>query len=205
MRTFGNKLYSAYDVALIHADIAWSTMRTRLSLYVQGCRAGRGLKTSGQVRIKAREAGSIVLGECVTLLAGWRSNRVGLSNPVILHTWQGGRIEIGDHTGASSVIISSRTGVKIGRHCNIGGNVRIYDHDFHSLDPDIRRGPDDGNHVASAPIVIGDDVFIGANAIILKGVNIGDRAIIGAGAVVAKDVPSDCIAVGNPALVLRKI
>ena len=204
MRTLRNKLYSAYDVLCIHADMAWSTLRTRLSCGLQGCKLGRGFRSTGAIRIKARATGDIIIGDHVRLLAHWRSNRVGLSGPVILHTWEGGRIEIGDHTGASAVVISSRSGVKIGRHCNIGGNVRIYDHDFHTLDAEVRRGPRGCDDCATKPIIIGDDVFIGANAMILKGVTIGDRAVIGAGSVVTKDVPADCIAAGNPAVIVKR-
>lgn len=203
-RTTFNKLYSVYDVLCIRADMFRSTLRARLSLYMQGCTLGANFRSTGQVRIKARAAGSIVLGKNVSLLAYWRSNRVGLSSPIILHTWEGGSIQIGDHSGASSVVISSRSGVKIGKHCSIGGNVRIFDHDFHSLDAEVRRSPRDAAECATRPIVIGDDVFIGTNSIILKGVTIGDRAIIGAGSVVTKDVPADAIAAGNPATVIRR-
>jgi acetyltransferase-like isoleucine patch superfamily enzyme len=203
-RTFSNKLYSAYDVFSIRLDMLCSTLRTLISLSFQGCKVGGNFRSTGQVRIKARAAGSIVLGTDVTLLAYWRSNRVGLSGPVILHTWEGGSIEIGDHTGASAVVISSRSGVKIGKHCNLGGNVRIFDHDFHALDAEVRRGPGGCDDCATKPITIGDDVFIGANSIILKGVTIGDRAVIGAGSVVTRDIPADCIAAGNPARVVRK-
>jgi acetyltransferase-like isoleucine patch superfamily enzyme len=87
---------------------------------------------------------------------------------------------------------------------NIGGNVRIFDHDFHALDAEVRRSPRDAAECATRPIVIGDDVFIGTNSIILKGITIGDRAIIGAGSVVTKNVPADCIAAGNPARIVRK-
>lgn len=204
MRPFRNKLYSAYDVLLIHANMAWSTLRTRVSCAFQGCKVGLNFRSTGGIRIKARASGSIVIGNHVRLLAHWRSNRVGLNGPVILHTWEGGRIEIGDHTGASSVVISSRSGVRIGRNVNIGGNVRIFDHDFHSLDAEVRRSPRDAAECVTRPIVIGDDVFIGTNSIILKGVTIGDRAIIGAGSVVTKDVPADAIAAGNPATVIRR-
>ena len=203
MRTLRNKLYSAYDVLLIRADMFWSTLRTRLSLWFQGGLVGRDFRSSGEVRIKARNAGDIVLGNHVRLLAGWRSNRVGLSGPVIFQTWQGGKILIGDHSGASAVVISSRSEIKIGKHCNIGGNVRIFDHDFHALDAEVRRGPRGCDDCATKPIRIGDDVFIGAQSIILKGVTIGDRAVIGAGSVVTKDVPDDSIAAGNPVLIIK--
>ncbi len=204
MRNVFNKIYSAYDVVNILANIGLSTCRTRLSAAFQGCQIGRKFRSSGSVHIKARASRSIIIGNHVTLLSHWRSNRVGLSGPVILHTWEGGKIEIGDHTGASSVVISSRSGVKIGKHCNIGGNVRIFDHDFHALNAEVRRGPRGCDDCATRPISIGDDVFIGTNSIILKGVTIGDRAVIGAGSVVTKNIPADCIAAGNPAVVVRK-
>lgn len=202
-RTILNKAYSAYDVLCIHAGMFCSTFHTQVSCRLQGCRVGNDLRTTGQIRVKARSTGDIIIGDHVRLLAGWRSNRVGLSSPVVLHTWEGGRIEIGDFTGASAVVISSRSGVKIGKHCNIGGNVRIFDHDFHALDAEVRRGPRGCDDCATKPITIGDDVFIGAQSIILKGVTIGDRAVIGAGSVVTKDVPADCIAAGNPAVMVK--
>ena len=59
--------------------------------------------------------------------------------------------------------------------------------------------------ILSAPIVIEDDVWIGARSIILKGVHIGARSIIAAGSVVTKDIPSDVIAGGNPCKVIREI
>ena len=203
MRPFRNKLYSAYDVLLIHANMAWSTLRTRLSCAFQGCKVGLDFRSIGGIRIKARAAGSIVIGNHVRLLAHWRSNRVGLSGPVILHTMENGKIEIGDYTGASAVVISSRCGVRIGKHCSIGGNVRIFDHDFHSLNAEVRRGLRTDVIPAAKSVVIGNDVFIGAQSIILKGVTIGDRAIIGAGSVVTKDVPEDCVAAGSPAIIVR--
>lgn len=205
MRSFRNKIYSAYDALLIHTNMAWSTLRTCMSGSMQGCKLGKGFRSTGQIRMKARTSGSIIFGNHVRLLAYWRSNRVGLSGSVFLQTWEGGRIEIGDHSGASAVVISSRSGVKIGKHCNIGGNVRIFDHDFHAMNAEIRRGPRGCDDCSTRPITIGDDVFIGSNSFILKGVTIGDRSVIGAGSVVSKDVPADCIAVGNPANIVRRL
>jgi len=95
--------------------------------------------------------------------------------------------------------------VTIGKHVLLGGNVRIFDNDFHALDPLIRRNPiEDRGHIKSRPVVIGDDALIGANAMILKGVRIGERAIIGAGSVVTSDVPSDEVWAGNPARFIKK-
>jgi acetyltransferase-like isoleucine patch superfamily enzyme len=110
-----------------------------------------------------------------------------------------GTIEIGDHFGASAVVISSRSRVKIGDHVMLGGNVRIYDHDFHSMDPLIRRTPQDCDRCSSRLVEIGDDVFVGADSIILKGVTLGDRVIVGAGAVVTRSFPAGAVVGGNPA------
>lgn len=57
----------------------------------------------------------------------------------------------------------------------------------------------------SAPIVVEDDVWVGAHSIILKGVTIGARSIIGAGSVVTKSIPADCVAAGNPCRVIKNL
>ena len=82
----------------------------------------------------------------------------------------------------------------------------IMDHDAHSLNHELRRSrADELGDIASAPIVIGDDVLIGTGCYILKGVHIGPRSIVGAGSVVTHDVPPDEIWAGNPARFIRKI
>jgi acetyltransferase-like isoleucine patch superfamily enzyme len=104
-------------------------------------------------------------------------------------------------------VFSSRNDIRVGSNVKIGGNARIYDHDYHALDYLSRRDPEqDFDQEKSAPVVIGDDVFIGANSIILKGVTIGDRSIIGAGSVVSlKDIPPDSLVAGNPARIIRNL
>jgi acetyltransferase-like isoleucine patch superfamily enzyme len=93
--------------------------------------------------------------------------------------------------------------VQIGRNCLIAGGVVIRDYDGHPVDYLARR-----NHCAILAdsiqtVTIGDDVWIGARAIILKGCTIGARSIIAAAAVVTKDVPPDCIVAGNPARIVK--
>lgn len=82
----------------------------------------------------------------------------------------------------------------------------MLDSDAHSLNYlDRRDGLKDMANRVDKEIVIDDDVLIGMNTIILKGVHIGARSIIGAGSVVAKDIPCDCVAAGNPARVIKMI
>ncbi len=79
------------------------------------------------------------------------------------------------------------------------------DSNAHSLNAGLRRDYNsDMKHKVDAPIVIEDDVFIGMNSIILKGVTIGARSVIGAGSVVTRSIPADCVACGNPAVVIKK-
>jgi acetyltransferase-like isoleucine patch superfamily enzyme len=107
--------------------------------------------------------------------------------------------------GPNNMICVARQ-VRIGDHCRTGPGVKIYDTDMHAFDAAARRqnyGPAD--EVGSAPVCIENDVWIGANAIILKGVTLHRGAIVGAGAVVADDVPCFTIVAGNPARVVRHV
>lgn len=87
-----------------------------------------------------------------------------------------------------------------------GGGTIVLDSDAHSLNYlDRRNGVKDMANRVDKGINIDDDVLIGMNTIILKGVHIGARSIIGAGSVVTKDVPCDCLAARNPAKVIKKL
>jgi maltose O-acetyltransferase len=90
--------------------------------------------------------------------------------------------------------------ITIGEDCQLGPNVQLLT-PTHPVEPQPRRD----RLEAARPIVIGDNVWIGGGAIVLAGVTIGDNSVIGAGAVVTRDVPSDVIALGNPARVIRSI
>lgn len=89
--------------------------------------------------------------------------------------------------------------VRIGAFSQFGSGVQILT-PLHPLDAAERRKTEYGK-----PVTIGEDVWVGAGALILPGVTIGDRTVIGAGSVVTRDLPSDVLAVGNPCRVVRKI
>jgi acetyltransferase-like isoleucine patch superfamily enzyme len=95
--------------------------------------------------------------------------------------------------------------VRIGRHCLLAGGVTVFDMDGHPLDADDRRAGLPTPPSTIAPVVIGDDVWIGAGAVILKRVAIGDRAIVAARSVVTSDVPPDVVVAGNPARVVKEL
>lgn len=117
------------------------------------------------------------------------------------------RIEIGDRVGLSSVCLWANDRITIGHDVNIGGDTLIMDNDAHPMDfAQRRRLPE--NHgcsdVSAKPVVIENDVWIGARCIILKGVHIGARSVIAAGSIVTKDIPADCVAGGNPCKVIKR-
>ncbi len=114
--------------------------------------------------------------------------------------------------GASDLVIS--TGITIGDNVLIAYGCIIQDHDSHSREARLRQDdlkallesrPKDWSVVECCPIVIEDDCWIGARAIILKGVTIGRDSIVAAGAVVTKDVPPSSTAGGNPARIIGGI
>lgn len=113
------------------------------------------------------------------------------------------KIKIGNNVGMSSTRMWISNGLTIGNNVKIGACVLLMDTDSHPIDYKVRRVSNE--RVKSAPIVIEDDVWIGAHSIVLKGVTIGARSIIGAGSVVTKSIPADCIAAGNPCKVIRNL
>lgn len=166
---------------------------------------GKNCKFIGRTLFRTHRRGEIVLGNGIRLFSTVLENPVGLTGPSILDTRRGGRIVIGDGSGLSSPVISSMVGVTIGKYCKIGGNARIFDHNFHGLDPDKRRMVKGYGDERPKPITIEDDVFIGTNAIILKGTHIGARSVVAAGSVVfGLHIPPDSLVKGNPAVICER-
>jgi maltose O-acetyltransferase len=113
-------------------------------------------------------------------------------------------ISIGDETCINNGFsaIAEHTSITIGKRVLIGTGVEILDSDFHGLNLNDRAKslPD-----WAKPVVIEDDVFIGSNVRILKGVTIGRGSVIGNSAIVVNDIPRDVVAGGHPARAIRKI
>lgn len=154
--------------------------------------------------------GKILIGRKLHLTSGDGINPICRSQLACLHlSSPKAEIIIGDDVGMSSPCIWAAERITIGNRVNIGGNCMILDTDTHQLDYLARRGEraadkdDITTTIQTAPVTIEDDVWIGANCQILKGVTIGARTVIGAGSVVTRSIPADCIAAGNPCKVIR--
>ena len=112
---------------------------------------------------------------------------------------------VNTHIGAAAFlntgcVILDCARVEIGPKTLLGPTVQIYTA-LHPLDPVERAA---GIETAK-PVILGYNVWIGGGAILCPGVTIGDNAVVGAGSVVVKDVPAHCVAVGNPAKVIKRL
>lgn len=166
---------------------------------------GKGAQYFGRPILLLKRNSLLKIGNKHTLRSGLKSNALGVRHPVIFCTLkEGALLEIGNGVGISGGTFCSATSIKIGDSVLIGANTTIVDTDFHPIDP-VWRLADNSDAVHSAPITIGNNVFIGTGCIILKGVTIGDNSVIGAGSVVTKSIPNDVIAAGNPCTVVKSL
>ncbi|MDQ6990326.1 MAG: acyltransferase [Mariprofundaceae bacterium] len=180
----------------------WSTLRVKMLLTIVSCSYGKKLQVYGHVDCRVKTKDQLKFGDNVMLISSRIINPL-IRGDMIFECIESGEIYIGDNSGLSAVIISSRMKVSIGFNVAIGANVQIFDHDFHSLDY-LKRRKNKNESIKVAEIIIEDDVFIGCDAIILKGTHIGARSILGAGTVVSNMyIPPDSIVVGNPGKIIK--
>lgn len=147
----------------------------------------------------------IIVGPGVSLISSSRGNVAGINHPVILATLTGSALIHLDSCGVSGAAICAATSIRIGPNSGLGVNCSVYDTDFHPIDPELRRQQHGILDAATRAVLIGRDVWVGANALVLKGVTIGDGAVVGAGSVVVKDVQPFELVAGNPARHVRFI
>lgn len=122
----------------------------------------------------------------------------GVSNRVRLKANPQSTISIGDRTFLNDgVVIVSSASISIGRHCLIGDRVEMFDTNYHEIEQ--------GSDVVTAPIRIGNNVWIGRDVLLMPGVEIGDHSVIGARSVVSKSIPARVVAAGSPAKPIRQI
>lgn len=173
----------------------------RICFRLRGIHYGKRMRVFDSMYIKGR--GQICIGDNFTFVSGG-INPLNRNIKGCIYTKQPqAKIIIGNNVGVSSSVIWCNNSIHIGNNVLVGANCIIIDDDAHPIDFLNRRLRVGGGN--SAPIVIEDDVWIGMNCIILKGITIGARSIIGAGSVVTKSIPSDVVAAGNPCQIIRHI
>ena len=155
-------------------------------------------------KLISKKPSAVVFGKHVSVYAGC-SFAIG----------ENGKCTVGDFTLLNGAIVMAEEKIDIGSYCLISWGVGMADSDFHPLEPAQRlvdaqalapffKNRPPRPKLKTAPVKIGDNVWIGMNAVILKGVTIGDNSVVAAGAVVTKSVPANVIVAGNPAEVVKK-
>ena len=155
--------------------------------------------------LRNKKSGAVVFGNYVSCYAGC-SFSIG----------ENGQCTVGDFTLLNGALIMAEEKIEIGAHCLISWNIGIADSDFHPLEPAQRlidaqalapyfkdRPP--RPKLKTAPVKIADNVWVGMNAVILKGVTIGENSVVAAGSVVTKSVPPSTVVAGNPAVIVRQL
>lgn len=156
-----------------------------------------GAKFFGVATIKRSPAARIYIGCHNVFRSSPTSNLIGVNRPCIITAMnQGAVLRTGDGCGFSGTVIGCSLAITLGNNVRCGSNSLITDFDWHSND--VRSGE-------ASPVTIEDDVWLGEDVKVLKGVTIGRRSVIGAGSVVVSDIPANVIAAGNPCKIIKPL
>jgi acetyltransferase-like isoleucine patch superfamily enzyme len=168
-----------------------------------GVKVEAGCRFYGLPMLRRLPASTIHIGrDCVFRSAPW-SSLAGISRRCILATvGEHAQIRVGEGCGLSGAVISAATEIILGRRVMVGANSTITDTDWHPLDPIARAA---GMPGATAAVRIEDDVWLGFNVLVLKGVTIGEGTTVAANSVVVNSLPAGVMAAGAPARVIRVI
>ena len=168
----------------------WAVLRARWYLR-HATRVGPRVRLWGRPSVQNR--GTMIIGDRARLVATVACLELVAQAGGTLEIGEGAFINYGGSIAASQL-------VRIGPRCSIGTHVIMMDNDFHRLEPERRD-----ERPLSAPIILEENVWLGARVIVLRGVTIGAGSAIGAGSVVTRDIPPRSLAVGAPAKVIRSL
>jgi acetyltransferase-like isoleucine patch superfamily enzyme len=183
----------------------YSKIVTYIKLYGNGV-IFKNFNTNGIPYIMVSRRGFFRIGKHFIINNELHGNPIGRPQKCIFFVDKGAKLTIGNNVGMSSTAIVCHINISIADNVKIGGGTCIYDTDFHSLNSKYREINNmDKFHKVNKPIIICENVFVGSNSTILKGVTIGRNSIIGACSVVTKNIPDNEIWGGNPARFLKKI
>jgi acetyltransferase-like isoleucine patch superfamily enzyme len=171
----------------------------------QQVRLGSGVRLNGAPLVDIREGCQLHIGAGTVLNSSNAGYHLNMHSPVkLLADRPGARIRIGANCRIHGACVHAYELIEIGDGCLIAANTQIMDGPGHDLcleSPEKRIQTRGG----SKPVRIGNNVWIGAGAMILPGVTIGDGTVVGAGSIVTKSLPAGVLAAGNPARVVRGV
>jgi len=179
------------------------TAIVRLLAMWWGVKIGVHCRFFGLPLLRRLPGSTIIIGDNCTFNSAYWSSLVGVSRRCVVATLgDNAKIKIGDNCGLSGTIIGAAELVTLGDRVMAGANTTITDTDWHPLDPVARFEKEAG---LSSSVVIEDDVWLGLNVVVLKGVAIGRETVVAANSVVVNSLPAGVLAAGVPAKTIRKI
>jgi acetyltransferase-like isoleucine patch superfamily enzyme len=167
-------------------EIIVRLLLARIYLF-EASKIGRFVITKGRPLVSNR--GILRMGSRISIWSNINRTRISVH--------KNGVLVIGDNNFINGAIISAKDKVVIGNNCKFGPFAMIIDSDFHAVDDHSKEGK-------SEPVIIEDNVWIGAKASVLKGVTIGKSSVVAVGAVVTRDVPPYSVVGGVPAKIIRQ-
>jgi NDP-sugar pyrophosphorylase family protein len=191
------------DEILEFVRSAMGTVWYGLTARVWGVRVGAGCIFDGPTHFKRYPTSTVTIGANCRFRSSPRSNFIGLNRHCALSTHaKGAVIQVGRRCGFSGAVIAARERIVLGEGVLCGANVTITDFDWHVVEPARRHSRQSGE---SSPVEVGDNVWLGMNVLVLKGVTIGANTVIGANSVVLSSLPPDSVAAGIPAHVVAPL
>jgi acetyltransferase-like isoleucine patch superfamily enzyme len=179
-----------------------TTVIMNFRLFLVNATVGKGAIFFGKTYLQVHPSGNLTCGDNSVFRSSEQSNSIGVKQRCFLSVGRNARLSIGDNCGFSGSVINAMHSISIGSRVMLGANVTIADSDRHPINAKERAAGDGG---VCAPVVIGDDVWVGMNTVILKGSIIGNNVVIGANSLVSGQIPDNCIAVGSPARVVKML
>lgn len=170
--------------------------------YGKNISLGHKSKIDHHSKIYILADGKVELGEGATLRSLTKGYHGGMPFPcTILVDRANAHVTIGKNSRLNGVYVHSQKSVRIGKNCVIAAGVNIIDSNGHELISTNRTAGRD----EPEPIEIGENVWIGMNAIVLKGTRVGNNSVIGANSVVSGNFPENSLIIGNPARLVKQL
>jgi acetyltransferase-like isoleucine patch superfamily enzyme len=174
----------------------------KIQLKLLKIKYGKNLKMIGWPFIFKFPDANLEIGDDCRINSSFLSNLLGIYQRSIIIAKGKSNIKIGNRVGISGTTIYAWEDIEIGDDTIIGANTKIFDTDFHPLDANDRLHGDISS-VLKKKVVIGKNVFIGCNCLILKGTVLEDHCVVGAGSVVTGFHEKGSVIAGNPARRIR--
>ena len=181
---------------------AYYSIFTRFNLRLRGIKIGKKLRSYGFGIFLRYPESMMKIGKECSFISKSYHNLAGINHNCVISTVRrNARLVIGDNCGFSGTVVCTAEKIEIGNNVLFGVNTFVSDYDYHNINPELRRKTCE----VTEPVRIEDNVWLGMNVVVLKGVSIGKNSVIGANSIVVKNIPENVIAAGNPCKVIRKL